>query len=184
MLPFVLNNYAIASIAWTVTHEEVVRAFRDYCMREKQDMQAHLWAEILLSLYLRILLQPKPLEFAVFQAHEASLDAVTRVDIPRSCQSLCAIAAILACPKPIDCVCDALAGNVPGPAVTFHVRISVHPAPVALRHGGHVPRRRATRPPFGGSRNGSRCCIESTELNRHHLPGFTLGFLGQLISLV
>jgi len=41
----------IASVAWTITHEEVVREFRDYCLLESKTCR-RIYAEILLSLYL------------------------------------------------------------------------------------------------------------------------------------
>ena len=48
----------IACVAWTVTHEEVFREPREWCVRQ-QPVRPHApRAEVLLPLHLRVLLQP------------------------------------------------------------------------------------------------------------------------------
>ncbi len=48
----------VAAIAWTVTHEEIFREPRDYCVHRSQSGGVDDGAEVLLHLHVRILLQP------------------------------------------------------------------------------------------------------------------------------
>jgi hypothetical protein len=57
VLSLFLLALPIASIAWTITHEEVVREFRDVCLG-KSTLSQDLRTQVLLSLYVRVLLQP------------------------------------------------------------------------------------------------------------------------------
>ena len=51
-----LLGIPVASIAWTVTHEEVFREPRQYCQRECVEARLLGPPQILLFIYLRILL--------------------------------------------------------------------------------------------------------------------------------
>ncbi len=59
----------IACVAWTVTHEEVFREPREFCVRRSEELPALVPEKILLSLHLRILLQP--LRHSLLPLHHA-----------------------------------------------------------------------------------------------------------------
>ena len=48
----------IASIAWTVTHEEVFKEPRNYCTQASENAQSLFRRKFFYSVHLRILLQP------------------------------------------------------------------------------------------------------------------------------
>ncbi len=48
----------IASIAWTITHEDIFREPREWCKNRSENMRPPAETEVLLFIHLRILLQP------------------------------------------------------------------------------------------------------------------------------
>ena len=46
---------AIACISWTVTHEEIFKEPRDFCVRKSKESKSICHQEILLPFYLRVL---------------------------------------------------------------------------------------------------------------------------------
>ena len=57
VLSLFLLALPIASIAWTITHEEVVREFRVVCLGEKHKLPQDLRTQVLLPIYVGVLLQ-------------------------------------------------------------------------------------------------------------------------------